>query len=193
MTDNLMFWTDLETTGLSAEEDVILQVSFALTDLNFDVLAQRTWYIWDEDARQLYEEHKAANTYVYQMHVKSGIWEDCRDLGRSNVTVMSEIVGWLTTYDLDSSSDPLCGSSVHFDRAFLKAQIPAVEAMFHYRNIDISSVKELCRRLSPTAFARMPEESGPMDEPLHRAENDVLNTINEARWYSDNFFRREGA
>lgn len=192
MSQGRMFWGDLETTGLDVAHDVILQVGIAVTDSDLNVLDQREWYFkstaiqrrWDHLEFHAKEFEESDYTWPYRQHTETGLWEKCQSEGVSPAEGSEQITLYLEDM-LISPQDPMCGSSVHFDRAFLKAHLPRVEKMFGYRNIDISTIKELAKRWNP---ATVPTSS-PRHQPVHLAQNDLLNTLDEARSYRDQFLR----
>jgi oligoribonuclease len=189
---NKFFWIDVETTGLDPQQGDVLEVSFAVTDTELNIIDIANWIIRQHGAED-YVALRASGgdtgaETVLQMHRKTGLWEDILSpKAWSENDAAKAMIQFLEQNGI-TLKDPMCGSSVHFDRAWMAQHFPDVHALFHYRNIDISTLKELCRRLQPEMFAYQENDLRPsMKEPFHRAENDVENTIAEARWYFDNF------
>lgn len=196
MTTDKMYWVDIETTGLAVEDDRILEVGFLVTDLDLGVIDKAHWTVkspFSEEMVKLRTERgtdkqRRDATIVYDMHTESGLWLDVAVSDQTLREVEAEAAIWLREQGIDPKADPMCGSSVHFDRAFLKLHMPYVERLFHYRNIDISTLKELSKRWTPRMFEHQKADLALVENtPLHRVFSDLENTVNEARWYADNF------
>lgn len=192
---NRLVWTDLETFGLDPERDPIIEIGFLLTDLELKPIDKFTTLIWEEGVydtayKNLLKdaENGGDGKFVLDMHNKSGLWDAARSLGGSIALAATEVHEWLDEHDINGK-DPLCGSSVGFDRGMLGTQFPDIEQRFHYRNIDISSLKELCLRYNPRVAAKMSEVTSP--QKLHRSLPDLMDTIGEFQFYLDNFLWTE--
>lgn len=181
MSDKL-FWIDIETTGLDPHYDKILEIGFVITDLDMNILSKNSWVVLN----------KLSDTFIHNMddivsdmHEKNKLFEECNSLGvaRPWHQIEDEIKFWLMGNG--ANQQPLCGSSVAFDRGFLKAQAPELDLFFHYRSIDISSLKELCKRYNPVLYAQV--DSSTSRRKLHRAIPDIEDTISEGKFYLDNF------
>jgi oligoribonuclease len=176
--DEHLLLCDLETTGLDPRDDLILEVGFVVTTLDFRVVSSFTELVapghqiaWDE-----------LSEIVQQMHNTNGLREAI-DAGKGEDldTVEADLTDWY--FELFGKGKcPLVGSSVSFDRGFLREHFVDFPDMIHYRNIDFSSVKELCRRYNPEVYSKLP-----VAQAKHRAIPDLEDTINEARFYVDNF------
>lgn len=169
---------DIETTGLSEHTDLILEVGALLTDDQLEVIGQAN-FILETPSSNL----KNLDPVVQEMHEKSRLL----DLIKENRTapgyqVDKLLVKWLE--DNNATGLPMCGSSVHFDRAFLKKRLPLFEACFHYRNIDVSTLKEVCNRWLPEGDL----EKRPEPKKLHRALPDCEDTIEELKFYYRTLF-----
>ena len=196
MTADKMYWLDIETTGLDVETDTILEIGFLVTDLELVPLAKTHWTIGSQVAEDVVkrrtergtDEMRRDATFVFDMHTESDLWVDVAVSDYTLRQVEAEAAAWLKEQGIDPKTDPMCGSSVHFDRAFLKHHMPYVERLFHYRNIDISTLKELAKRWTPVMFEHQQADLDlVMNTPHHRVFSDVENTVNEARWYAENF------
>lgn len=176
-------WIDYETTGLKATEQAPLEFGIHLTNIWGGSIAEASWLIWDDEC---YEDFKReADPYVRDMHVKSGLWEELESEAATFLPkeVENLALDFLDKHEVPHGKLPMCGNNVPFDRAFAAEWMPKLEAHFHYRNVDISSVKELCRGLNPRVF-----EAAPVKNEQHRVLPDLMETIGEYRHYVDNFF-----
>jgi oligoribonuclease len=117
------------------------------------------------------------------MHKKSGLWDHARAYGLTPFQAEIEMHDWLEAHGIRGAEEPLCGNSVHQDRAWLKASFPRVLDRFHYRNVDISTLKELCNKFDPETAATKPNKG-----LAHRALEDLYETIAEFRHYKNWFF-----
>lgn len=180
-----LIWTDLETFGLNPETDPIIEVGFIVTDLDLNILDEKNWLIWNISYESRYTDFKEQDNFVYKMHEKSKLWQDAREAGQPAIEVEHSILQWLTNHKVDTGKDPLCGSSVHFDRSMFDAQLPRILIKFSYRNIDVSSIKELCMRYNPVLYGKL-DESVPKAEQ-HRVLPDLSDTIAEFNFYKENF------
>jgi oligoribonuclease len=170
-------WLDLETTGLRTNEDAILEVGTVITDrsLDLDIIAELSFVVFPTKYTLVSE----IDDYVVQMHTKSGLWEESVGMGQECVyfeTACAEIVKFMTRHKAIGS--PLCGSTINFDRAFLQAQAPELLKAFHYRNVDVSTLKNVFRLHFPHLPPFVPE-----GEANHRVIDDLHNSIAEYRHY----------
>lgn len=186
MTEQLdrLVWCDIETMGLDPTLHPILEIGFVITDLQLTVLGACDVQIWDSPAYEKFWEARAID-YVKEMHQKSGLLEACQATG-ATLDVAEEIISdYLEGYGVRDREEPLCGSSVAFDRGFLLTQFPAIEKRFHYRNIDVSSIKEICKRYNPRVYAEL--ENATKKQERHRSIDDLYDTIGEFRYYLQEF------
>lgn len=178
-------WMDVETTGLD-ESDIPLEIAIAITDTNLNVM----WSIesllidpttTDSDTFQFFCQTPGI---VRDMHQRSGlITELLRDQVQPRNAVEARLCHFLMDYHIEKA--PLAGNSVHFDRKVLQRWFPRFESMLHYRNIDVSSFKELFRRWYPLTMGELPKV--PDDEKAHRSWPDLLASIEELKWYGKVF------
>lgn len=172
-------WIDLETGGLDPDECPLMEVGFRITDVDFNLLGEYDWLIWED-----WYDGFVFDDFITKMHTKSGLFEEAKQQGIPAPEVEPQIRDWLAEWGV-SLSDPMCGSSVQFDRSFLLANLPTVHAMFSYRNIDISTIKELCRRLNPVLYGKIDQNTTKRE--LHRVKPDLEDTCSEALFYVENF------
>lgn len=171
-----LVWVDLETTGLDARSDSILEVGLVITDGDLNMTATTARLV--APTRRLLGQ---ADPVVRDMHAASGLTRELEDgWGLARVDAERVLVDWLSER-VPADTSPMCGSSVNFDRGFLNEQMPILAAHFHYRNIDVSTIKELVRRWYPQA-------EPPHSRGAHRALLDLRDSINELRFYREHFF-----
>lgn len=189
MSQELLPWVDLETFGLNENFDPIIEVGIVLTDFDLTIIEYENWFIWsDLHYKRIVEMEgqESAGTisdgdkWVLKQHRDSGLFDEAAFAGRRMDAVEIEICQWLK--DNDATGLPMCGSSVHFDQRFIRAQMPSVLDLFFRRIIDTSSLKELCARYNPAVFANVPPK-----QEAHRALRDIGETLEEFRFYRDNF------
>lgn len=184
-------WVDIETPGLDAKLDPILEIGIALTDRWGNLIDREAWYVGDERTAQAIEERGKTDDFVNAMHTKSQLWDDWYKafdrLGdeMSYESVDAEITEWLDNSGVVINKFPMCGSSVRFDRERVALWLPDTEAHFHYRIIDISTVKELCKDLNPRVYAGLDEQATKRE--IHRPLHDLVDTVKEYQYYVDNF------
>jgi oligoribonuclease len=161
----LFFWVDIETTGLDPKRCGILEVATVVTDEDLNFIASAEAVVrWGESDRDV------AEPVAFEMHSKNGLWEACAlsaHTPRSVEMVMLEFLG----QHAPAKTVPMCGSTIAFDRSFLKEHMPDLEAYFHYRNYDVSVYTEEARRRYKDAY-----DSRPQGKP-HRAMPDILQSI----------------
>lgn len=183
--DDRMIWIDTETFGLNVKTDYLLEVGFKITDYDLNTIDDFQTTIWDTptyDERYDICLESDADEYVRNMHINSGLFKDAINGGASVSIAEQEICDWLEGHGIRDGKEPLCGSSVHFDRGMLEVQMPKVFERFHYRIVDNSVLKELCAAFASDMYAHlMPGRN------IHRVLPDLEDTINEFRFYRDNF------
>lgn len=182
---------DLETLGFDPDKDPIIEIGLAMVDLNLYPLDVITLQVWSgAHERRLSQINEAAQKgdeqaiTLLDLHERSGAIRDAIQYGMQPRHAEKQLLEWLNKNGV-GSSDPLVGSSVSFDKGMLQAQFPAVADMFSYRIIDISSVKELCRRYNRDMFAHMEADTKPLK--AHRVGEDIHDSLTELKWYIDNF------
>jgi oligoribonuclease len=176
----VLVWMDLEMTGLDPARHVIVEIATLITDDNLNIVAEGPDIVVAATEEQL----AGMDEVVQKMHAESGLTDAIR-----SSTVTLDQAGELTLAFLraqlpDPSKIPLCGNSIGVDRRFLHAQLPEVEHALHYRSIDVSTVKELARRWSPSLYGHAPKKHG-----AHRALEDIRESVAELAYYRETFFR----
>ncbi|BAM83280.1 probable oligoribonuclease, mitochondrial precursor [Cyanidioschyzon merolae strain 10D] len=174
-------WIDCEMTGLDPEKDALLEVACIVTsgDLNTTVIEGPS-FILQAPAAAL----AGMSDKVRAMHSNSGLIDEVYQATLSAESAELKILEFLEAVGVGPQVAPLAGNSVHVDRRFLARYMPKLDAYLHYRIIDVSTVKELCRRWYPNVFSRAPAKQG-----AHRALDDIRESISELVFYRENVFR----
>ena len=172
LTDRIV-WIDCEMTGLSLEDDALVEVAALVTDFELNVLGDGV----DVVIRPTDEALAQMNDFVREMHTTSGLLDELAG-GVTMEEAQQRVLDYVREWVPEAGKAPLGGNTVATDRAFLARDMPALEAHLHYRIIDVSSIKELSRRWYPRAYFAAPEKSGG-----HRALADIRESIAELRYY----------
>jgi oligoribonuclease len=169
--DNLI-WIDLEMTGLDPGTDSILEIATVVTDKSLNILAEGPEFaIWHDLARL-----EAMDDWNRNQHRKSGLWQRVLGSGTDLATAEALTVDFLARW-VAAGKSPMCGNSICQDRRFMVRLMPRLEKFFHYRNLDVSTLKELARRWAPELHKGFTKES------THTALSDVRDSIDELRYY----------
>ena len=184
--DDTLVWLDTETFGLDPATDPIIEVGFLVTDIDLGEIDYYEVQIWDEWHEKRYGQIVVGgpDDWVMETHTTNGLFADAQKKGMTFEAATDTLKAFLDEY-AGSGKDPMCGNSVQFDRMMLTAQLPVLASMFHYRNIDISSVKELCRRLNPELYGKLKDYTQPVED--HRVRPDLEDSLAEAGYYFENF------
>ncbi len=175
MTDELV-WIDCEMTGLDLDGgDALIEVAALVTDGQLNVLGEGV----DVLIKPSDEALERMGDFVRDMHTKSGLLEELAD-GMSMEDAESRVLEYVREHVPDERKAPLAGNTIGTDRAFLAKYMPTLEGHVHYRNVDVSSVKELARRWFPRVYFNSPEKGG-----NHRALADIQESIEELRYYRE--------
>ncbi len=174
VSDKLVVWMDCEMTGLRLDSDKLIEVSALVTDSDLNILGDGVDIVIHADDAAL----AAMPPVVAEMHARSGLTDEVR---RSTVTVAEaeqQVLDYIRQYVPTPRTVPLAGNSIATDRAFIARDMPALDAHLHYRMIDVSSIKELCRRWYPRIYFGQPEKG-----LTHRALADIKESIRELEYY----------
>jgi oligoribonuclease len=179
MNDPLV-WIDLEMTGLDPTRHVILEIAAMVSDGALEQVVQGPDLVLaaSEDTLAVMEP------FVAEMHAASGLLDAVRRARLDLAEAEAQILDFVRACVPSSRVAPLAGNSVHADRAFLLRHMPTLEGWLHYRNVDVSTVKELARRWYPDAYASAPEKA-----KGHRALADIRESIAELRYYRATIFK----
>jgi oligoribonuclease len=170
---------DLEMTGLDPARHVIVEIATLITDDNLAVVAEGPDLVIHADARAL----AAMDDFVRKMHTKSGLLSAMEASKLTLAEAGRQTLEFIQAHVPDKRTVPLCGNSIGTDRRFLDAQLPDIENWLHYRSVDVSTLKELCRRWYPEIYARAPEKG-----TTHRAMEDIDESLAELAYYRDVLF-----
>ena len=176
---DLLVWIDCEMTGLDLGKDALIEVAALVTDPDLNVLGEGVDLVIHADDAAL----DGMPDVVRDMHAKSGLTEEVR---RSTVTMAEAeeaVLAYVRQFVPAPRSAPLCGNSIATDRAFLARDMPSLDAHLHYRMIDVSSIKELCRRWYPRVYFGQPSKG-----LAHRALADIRESIRELEYYRRTVF-----
>ena len=175
--DNLV-WIDLEMTGLNPDSDRIIEIATVVTDKQLNVLAEGPVIA----VHQAEEALQAMDEWNTRQHGGSGLVDRVR---RSRATERDAELATLTflARHAEPGASPMCGNSICQDRRFLARWMPELERFFHYRNLDVSTLKELARRWAPGVSAGFQKQS------THLALQDIRDSIEELRYYREHLFR----
>jgi len=179
--DDRLVWVDLEMTGLDVQTDVIVEIACIVTDASLAPIDDGIQIVVHADTDAL----TRMGDFVREMHTKSGLLPE---IERSLVDVAAAehaTLDYVKQHVPKPSTAPLCGNSIGTDRRFLARHMAELDEYLHYRSVDVSSLKELCRRWYPALYRKRPGKA-----EHHRALDDIRESIEELRFYRDNFLVR---
>jgi oligoribonuclease len=177
--DDRLVWVDLEMTGLMVETDVIVEIACIVTDSSLDALDDGIQLVVHADAETL----ARMSDFVRGMHTKSGLIVEIENSPVSVAEAEQATLAYVKQHVTKPSSAPLCGNSIGTDRGFLARYMTELDDYLHYRSIDVSSLKELCRRWNPELYRKRPGKA-----ENHRALDDIRESIEELRFYREQLF-----
>lgn len=178
--DDRLVWLDLEMTGLDVERHRIVEIAVAVTDARLELLDDGL----DLVVHQPTEAMAEMDDFVRKMHTKSGLLTEIEHSTLSLEAAGVQTIEYLAQFVTKPGTAPMCGNSIGVDRRFLNRYLPTLDNYLHYRSIDVSSLKELCRRWYPDAYKGRPGKA-----ESHRALADVRESINELRYYREAILR----
>ncbi|AXE38352.1 oligoribonuclease [Acidipropionibacterium virtanenii] len=171
----MLVWIDCEMTGLDLVHDGLIEVAALVTDGDLNVQGEGVDVIIKPQPAWL--EHM--NDFVRGMHTHSGLLDEL-DSGLSMDEAQAQVLNYIKTYVPEAGKAPLAGNTIGTDRSFLAKDMPELEGYTHYRNVDVSSIKELARRWYPGAFRHAPAKQG-----NHRALADIQESIEELMYWRE--------
>ncbi|HVI60246.1 MAG TPA: oligoribonuclease [Luteimonas sp.] len=170
--DGRLIWIDLEMTGLDTDRDSIIEIATVVTDSQLEILAEGP----ELAIRHPLSTLEAMDEWNRTQHGGSGLWRRVLEEGVPMAEAEARTLAFLQQW-VPAGQSPMCGNSICQDRRFLHRQMPSLERHFHYRNLDVSTIKELARRWAPEVLAGVRKESS------HTALSDVRDSIAELKHY----------
>lgn len=187
-----MAWVDMETTGLEASKDVPLELGIILTDEWGNKINLASWLVWEENdiSFQAGVKRGHENEFVEPMHTASGLWSDLENspdvFSRDEVDDM--VVDFLLDNHVELGTLPMCGNSIgSLDRPFTLVHFPRFNKALNYRNVDMSSLKEICKMVNPGLFENLKPIIGTKADATHRVLDDCDASIREYQTYLEEF------
>ncbi|AYH44857.1 oligoribonuclease [Azoarcus sp. DN11] len=178
---NHLIWLDMEMTGLEPDTDRIIEIAIVITDAQLNTVAEAPVIAVHQSDSVL----DRMDQWNRDTHGKSGLTDRVKASTVGEADAEARMLAFLQEY-VPARTSPMCGNSVCQDRRFLARYMPQLEAWFHYRNLDVSTLKELARRWRPEVY------KGVVKKGKHEALADIYESIGELRHYRDTFLRLEG-
>ena len=175
---NHLIWIDMEMSGLDPDTDRILEVALVVTDSALNTVAEGPVLVVHQPDTVL----AGMDDWNRATHAKSGLTEKVKAATMSEAQAEARLLAFLVEH-VPPKASPMCGNSVHQDRRFLARYMPALEAHFLYRNLDVSTLKELAKRWKPEIMA------GLVKHGKHEALADIYESIAELRYYREHLFK----
>lgn len=173
-----LVWLDMEMSGLNPDTDRVLELAMVVTDSNLEMIAESpVWVVHQSD-----EVLDGMDAWNKGTHGRSGLIEKVRTSALDEMEVSRQALEFLKEY-MPGKKSPMCGNSICQDRRFMARHMPELEDWFHYRNLDVSTLKELCKRWKPElakAFVKAQR---------HEALADIYESIEEMKYYRENFLK----
>ena len=178
LNENNLIWIDLEMTGLNPEEDRILEIASIITDSNLNIIAEGPVLA----IHQAQTELDQMNDWCKTQHAKSGLIKRVQESNISENKAEKETLEFIKKYVPEKTS-PICGNTIYQDRRFLLKYMPTLESYFHYRQLDVSTLKILAQKWAPSIMESFKKEA------CHLALQDIRDSIEELRYYRKYFLK----
>lgn len=175
---NNLIWLDMEMSGLDPDRDRILEVAIVVTNSNLDIVAEGPVRVVHQSDAVL----DGMDSWNKGTHGKSGLIDRVKASSLAEADVEAELAAWLAQH-VPTNASPMCGNSICQDRRFLARYMPKLEAYFHYRNLDVSTLKELVKRWKPAIAGGFAKHG------KHEALADILESIEELKYYREHFLK----
>jgi len=176
--DMNLVWVDMEMTGLEPDTDRIIEVAVVVTDMHLNVLAEGPVFAIHQSDETL----DKMDNWNKGTHGKSGLIDRVKASTVTEDEAQDKLIAFLKQY-VPANKSPMCGNTICQDRRFMVRGMPKLEAFFHYRNLDVSTLKELCRRWKPELA------SGFKKHQKHTALADIIESIEELKYYREHFIK----
>lgn len=176
--ENNLVWLDLEMTGLDPDTDKVLEIATIVTDSELNIIAEGPVFAIHQPDEVL----DNMDEWCVNQHGKSGLTQRCRDSNTTIEEAQKRTIEFLQQY-VPAGKSPMCGNSINQDRRFMFVHMQELEAFFHYRNLDVSTVKELARRWRPELVSDYKKKG------THLALEDIHESIEELSRYKQDFFK----
>ena len=175
---NALIWLDMEMTGLDPDRDHVLELGLVVTNADLETVAESAaWAVKQSDAVLA-----AMDEWNRKTHGKSGLIERVKTSALSEGDVEAQALDFLKQH-VPAGKSPMCGNSICQDRRFMARWMPKLEAYFHYRNLDVSTLKELCKRWKPDLAKGLTKHG------KHEALADIYESIDELKYYREHFLK----
>ncbi len=176
--ENNLIWLDMEMTGLMPDQDRIIEVAIVVTDSELNILAEGPVLVIHQEDAVL----DGMDNWNKGTHGRSGLIDKVKASTLSEDQAEAELLAFVKRW-VPAGKSPMCGNSICQDRRFMARYMPKLEAFFHYRNLDVSTLKELCKRWEPAIH------KGFVKRQMHTALADILESVEELRYYRTHFIR----
>jgi oligoribonuclease len=173
-----LVWVDMEMTGLDPDTDRIIEVAIVVTDSNLNVLAEGPVFAIHQSDEML----DGMDAWNKGTHGRSGLIDRVKASTITEADAEKALIDFLKNF-VPSGKSPMCGNTICQDRRFMARGMPKLEAFFHYRNLDVSTLKELCKRWKPEIAG------GFKKHQKHTALADIIESIEELRYYREHFIK----
>ena len=173
-----LVWVDMEMTGLEPDTDRIIEVAAIVTDMELNIIAEGTVFAIHQSDETL----DKMDNWNKGTHCRSGLIERVKASTVTEAEAELALIAFLKQY-VPAGKSPMCGNSICQDRRFMARGMPKLESFFHYRNLDVSTLKELCKRWKPELI------KGFKKHQKHTALADIIESVEELRYYREHFIK----